>query len=56
MEVMPDIGSDHFPFFISLCHRPESAPRQAVPAPEREDIQESREAVREGREKARGKP
>lgn len=53
METMPDIGSDHFPFYIALCHRPENAPLQAEPAPEAEDLRDAGEAIEEGREEAR---
>lgn len=50
MQMMVDIGSDHFPFHIVLCHRPRTAPQQAEPAPDRQDIRKAREAIREGRE------
>lgn len=53
MERMPDIQSDHFPFFISLCLRPGAASRQEAPSPEPGDSEAANEAVQEGRKKAR---
>lgn len=31
LEVMPDVGSDHFPIFVAVCHHPPSARIQAQP-------------------------
>lgn len=53
MDTMPDIRSDHFPFFISLCLRPGAASQQGAPSAEPADIEAANEAVEEGRHKAR---
>jgi endonuclease/exonuclease/phosphatase (EEP) superfamily protein YafD len=47
------IGSDHFPFFVALCHLPGSTPPGPRPDPEPSDLERAREAIREGREEAR---
>ena len=52
VAVMPDIGSDHFPFFVDLCHDPGTARRQAEPEPDAGDADEAGEAIDEGREEA----
>jgi endonuclease/exonuclease/phosphatase (EEP) superfamily protein YafD len=51
-EVMPDVGSDHFPFLAALCHRPGAAWAHDVPEADPEDLRAAAEAVRDGREKA----
>ena len=53
VAVMPDIGSDHFPFFVDLCHDPGTARRQAEPERNAGDADEAGEAIDEGREEAR---
>ena len=53
MRRLDHIGSDHFPFFIALCHRPQAADRQPDPAPEPEDRRRAKETIREGRNEAR---
>jgi endonuclease/exonuclease/phosphatase (EEP) superfamily protein YafD len=52
MRCLPDIGSDHFPLFIELCHRPQAAPVQPRPEPEPEDLEDAAEAIRKGQEEA----
>lgn len=52
-EVMPDIGSDHFPFFAALCRQPGVVAAQDGPDAEPEDLRRAEEAIRAGREKAR---
>jgi endonuclease/exonuclease/phosphatase (EEP) superfamily protein YafD len=49
---MGRIGSDHFPIYIALCHKPEAAARQSAPQPDAEDEQEADEAIEEGRQDA----
>ena len=51
--VMRDIGSDHFPFFVELCHHPAAADTQDAPQPESSDLDDAEEAIEEGREEAR---
>jgi endonuclease/exonuclease/phosphatase (EEP) superfamily protein YafD len=55
LRVLPDIGSDHFPIYVALCHRPEAAATQAEPAAEPEDLRDAQEAIEKGREEA-GEP
>jgi hypothetical protein len=50
--VMSDIGSDHFPFFVALCHDPTAAEMQRQPRPERFDLEAAEEAIEEGQEEA----
>lgn len=52
VAVMEDIGSDHFPFFVALCHDPAAAASQQQPQPEPADLEASEEAIEEGREEA----
>jgi hypothetical protein len=49
---MHDIGPDHFPFLVSLCHDPAAAGLQAEPESEPSDLEDAEEAVEEGREEA----
>ncbi|UEM19802.1 endonuclease/exonuclease/phosphatase family protein [Skermanella mucosa] len=55
LKVLPGIGSDHFPVYVSLCHRPGAAAVQAEPAPDPDDLQDAERSIREGREEA-GEP
>lgn len=50
IDVMEDIGSDHFPLFVALCHAPGKG--VAAPQPDVADIEEARRAIHAGREKA----
>lgn len=49
---MPDIESDHFPFFVALCHEPAAAAIQEPPQPEPSDLETADEVIEEGREEA----
>jgi endonuclease/exonuclease/phosphatase (EEP) superfamily protein YafD len=53
LKVLPDIGSDHFPIYVALCHRPDAAAVQAEPAPDPDDLEDAEEKIKEGREEAR---
>ena len=55
LRVLGDIGSDHFPLFIALCHKPGAGLRQDAPHAEPEDKADTREAIEEGRQTARRK-
>jgi endonuclease/exonuclease/phosphatase (EEP) superfamily protein YafD len=48
MRVETDIGSDHYPVFVSLCFNPRA--KRKAPQPEKNDLDEANEAVEEGRE------
>lgn len=52
VAVMPDIGSDHFPFFVALCHDPATARTQSAPQTDQSDVNNAWEAIREGKKKA----
>ncbi len=45
IEVLDEIGSDHYPFLASLCHRPDAAGRQAPPQPLPDDLEEARASL-----------
>ena len=49
---MGDIGSDHFPFFVALCHDPAAAQIQDQPQPEPSDLEAAEEVIEDGREEA----
>ncbi|EWY41553.1 endonuclease [Skermanella stibiiresistens SB22] len=52
LKVLPDIGSDHFPVYVSLCHQPGAAAVHTEPAPDPDDLRDAKRAIREGREEA----
>ena len=58
LDVLPDIGSDHFPIFFRLCLTDRAGERQvtknASPATEAEASEEVREGVAEKREETSG--
>jgi endonuclease/exonuclease/phosphatase (EEP) superfamily protein YafD len=52
LQVLTDIGSDHFPLFVELSHEPAAAFSQETPdldAGDREDAQDSVEAAKQAR-------
>ncbi|WP_099864769.1 endonuclease/exonuclease/phosphatase family protein [Pararhizobium haloflavum] len=49
---LDDIGSDHFPILVELCHQPQAAGAQEGNQPEGGDRQEANEHIEEGREAA----
>lgn len=53
MALMDDIGSDHFPFYVALCHDPAAPDVQDQPQPESSELEAAEEAIEEGREEAR---
>ena len=53
IAVMDDIGSDHFPFYVALCHDPAGADVQEKPRPEPSDKEAAEETIEKGRKKAR---
>ncbi len=50
---LDDIGSDHFPILVELCHQPEAAAIQDGNAPEPGDGRDAQDHIDEGREAAR---
>jgi endonuclease/exonuclease/phosphatase (EEP) superfamily protein YafD len=50
LQVLPGIGSDHFPFFVSLSFEPDAVAEQPEPVPDPEAHQEKEEAVQEAEE------
>ena len=50
IEVLPDIGSDHYPFMADLCLRPRAAARQDEPEAGPDDREDAREAIEQGLE------
>lgn len=42
---LPDFGSDHYPVLADLCHLPHLASRQAAPAIEEGDLEETRTTI-----------
>ncbi len=57
LERLPDIGSDHLPLLVRLCHAGPGAdpvPPGRVPQPTEADWRRAREAIRDGREDAPG--
>jgi hypothetical protein len=52
IAVMRDIGSDHVPFFVELCHDAAAAAIQDKPQPEPSDLEAAEEAIEEGRGEA----
>ncbi|MFM9858438.1 endonuclease/exonuclease/phosphatase family protein [Pseudoxanthobacter sp. M-2] len=53
---LPDIGSDHFPMLVELCHQPQAAAVQEPVEPEPGDAEEAQEHIGEGREAATEDP
>ena len=53
VAVESDIGSDHLPFFVLLCHEQEAAAAQRESRPNASQEAEAEEAIAEGRDEAR---
>ncbi len=53
LAVMPSVGSDHFPLFVSLCFRPDMRPSQPKPEPEPSDRARARRTLEDGRDAQR---
>ena len=49
---LPDIGSDHYPVLVELCHQPPAAAVQEAVEPEPGDAAEAEEHIEDGREAA----
>lgn len=49
---LPYVGSDHFPVLVALSYEPPAAAEQEAPEEDAEDLEEARETLREGRERA----
>jgi len=49
---LSDIGSDHFPILVELCHQPHAAVVQEPDQPESGDREEAEEHIEEGRDAA----
>jgi hypothetical protein len=47
--VLRDYGSDHFPIFASLVFDPKAAEKAPKPRPKRDDHEEAREKIAEGK-------
>lgn len=56
VAVLGDIGSDHFPFFVALCHAPAAPDVQEQPEPDPSELEAADEAIEDGREEAREDP
>jgi endonuclease/exonuclease/phosphatase (EEP) superfamily protein YafD len=50
---LKDIGSDHFPILVELCHRPQAAPVQKEPPAKPSELQKAEEHIEEGRKAVR---
>jgi endonuclease/exonuclease/phosphatase (EEP) superfamily protein YafD len=49
LQRLRSIGSDHFPVLVELQLEPAVAAEQAAPEPDREDLEDARERIAEGR-------
>lgn len=52
IAVKENIESDHYPFFIALCHDPAAPDNQKQPHPDASDMEEAEEVIEEGRDEA----
>lgn len=53
IAVMEDVASDHYPFFVELCHAPASPDVQDQPKPEPADLEAAEDMIEKGQEEAR---
>ncbi|MDT8895161.1 endonuclease/exonuclease/phosphatase family protein [Halomonas sp. I1] len=51
MRRLPGFGSDHFPILTTLCYRPSRADEHETPEADRDEHQEARATIREGKER-----
>lgn len=56
LQVLGSIGSDHFPLYIELCHKPEAGHRRGAPNVNPQDREDAREAIEQGREQSSPHP
>lgn len=49
---LEDIGSDHYPILVELCHEPAAAAVQQADQPDEGDFEEAEEHIEEGRDAA----
>ncbi|QEA38821.1 hypothetical protein FGL86_06840 [Pistricoccus aurantiacus] len=49
----PGFGSDHYPIYAELCHRPDAADRQTPPVPAEGDLDEARATIERAEMQAR---
>jgi len=49
IAVMEDMGSDHYPLLVELCHAPNASDVQDQPQPSPSDLKAADEEVQEGR-------
>jgi len=54
IAVMGDAGSDHFPFFVALCHAQAAADVQEQPPPESFNLDAAEEVIEKGRRRGIG--
>jgi hypothetical protein len=52
IAVLRDIGSDHFPFYVALCHDIAAAAIHEQPQAESSDLEAAEETIDEGRNEA----
>jgi endonuclease/exonuclease/phosphatase (EEP) superfamily protein YafD len=52
LKRLPNIGSDHFPVLVELQYEPKAEEEQEAPEADREDHEEAKEMIEEGREAA----
>jgi endonuclease/exonuclease/phosphatase (EEP) superfamily protein YafD len=50
---LKDIGSDHYPILVELCHRPQAAAIQKEPSTKPSDLQKAEEHIEDGRKAVR---
>ncbi|MCG6121492.1 MAG: endonuclease/exonuclease/phosphatase family protein [Microvirga sp.] len=53
VAVLEEIGSDHFPLFVALCHDPAAQDVQEKPEPEPSDLDAADDVIEQGLDEAR---